>query len=81
MFVFKRLKKIAIKNYKKNAILLLSIFISKYLKDFILITKSNYVFNIIKTTNLKSIDTNLKKLNSNLTNLILELKKERYNIF
>jgi len=59
--VFKRLEKIAIKNCKKeNAIPLLSIFASKYLKDFILVTKSNYVFNITKTTILESIDANLE---------------------
>jgi len=56
MFIFKRLKKIAIKNCKKkNAILLLFVFILEYLNNFILITKSNYVFNITKTI-LKSID-------------------------
>jgi hypothetical protein len=60
MFVFKRLKKIAIKNCKKkNAILLLFVFILEYLNNFILITKSNYVFNITKTI-LKSIDIDLK---------------------
>lgn len=61
MCVFKRLKKIVIKNYKKkNAILLLFIFVSKHLKDFILVRKSNYVFNIAKTTILEYIDANLE---------------------
>jgi len=56
--VFRRLEKIAIKSCKKkNAILLLSIFISKYIEDSILATENKYIFNITKTITIVSIDT------------------------
>jgi len=85
--VFKRLEKIAIKNCKKkNAVPLLSTLVSKHLKDFILVTKSNHVFNIAKIAILGSIDANLeikkfKKSNSSLGNLISQSKKERHNSY
>jgi len=47
--MFRKLEKTTIKNHKKKvAILVLSIFVSKYSKSSILITKDNYIFNIRK---------------------------------
>jgi len=69
---------------KLYALLLLSILVSKYLKNFILIIKNNYVFNIIKTTILESINANLeiqkfKKVNFELRKSNFAIKKKRYN--
>jgi len=61
VFVFRKLEKTTIKNCKKkNTILLLSIFASKYTKDSILVIKDNYIFNITKTIIVESIDTILE---------------------
>ncbi len=60
MFVFRELEKTTIENCKKKLVLLLSIFVSKYAKDFILITKDNYIFNIVETVTIEFIDAILE---------------------
>jgi hypothetical protein len=55
--VFRRLEKTTIKNCKKkNIVLLLSISISKYTKDSILVTKDNNMFNITEIITIEFID-------------------------
>jgi len=77
MFIFRRLEKIAIKNYKKkNAILILFTLVSKYQENSILITKDNYIFNIAKTIDIKFIETILETQNSKKAKF--ELKKSNF---
>jgi len=56
-FVFKKLEKTTIKNYrKKNVVLILLTFVLKFLKNIFLVTKNKHIFNIEETTNIESIE-------------------------
>jgi len=83
IFVFRKLEKTAIKNCrKKNTVLLLSIFASKYTEDSVLVTKDNYILKIAETVTIESIDTILKnrifrKTEFNLKKFDLVVKKQK----